>query len=250
MDASVPAAEVPVHEHAEAHLVLVLRGTYSSAAVDMPSECADPALVLNPPGTIHRDRFVSSGGSFLSTSLPSSVWQHYAPARSTERRSRRLGIDALAIALRIAASLRAQDSAARLDLEAHVDALLQLAAQRTIRTPKRSPSWLARARDRLAAGDAECSLGDIARDCGVQPAQLSRAFRHFEGCTPGQFLRRQRLQRVIAQCSREEFSSLTDAAHAAGFFDHAHMIRAMRQEAGVTPSQLRAMLQSARSAAN
>ena len=51
MRATIPAADVPEHEHDEAHVVLTLRGTYLSDANGMPTECGEPALVLNPPGT-------------------------------------------------------------------------------------------------------------------------------------------------------------------------------------------------------
>jgi AraC family transcriptional regulator len=245
MQATVPAEDVPEHEHDEAHVVLTLRGTYLSDASDMPTECGEPALVFNPPGTRHRDRFASTDGLFMVVSLPTEAWRRYSPPASTARRAHRLGVDALAVGLRLASSLGAGDTAARLDLEADIDALLQVAAQRTLPPIRRAPRWLARARENLATADAEVSLAAIARDCGVQPAQLSRAFQAFEGCTPGRFLRRQRLQRVVGQWSRDDAISLSDAAQAAGFFDHSHMVRAMREEIRLTPSQLRRLFREA-----
>lgn len=245
MRATVPAADVPEHEHDEAHVVLTLRGTYLSDANGMPTECGEPALVLNPPGTRHRDRFASTDGVFMVVGLPTEAWQRYSPPSSTTRHARRLGIGALGIGLQLASTLGASDTAARLDLEAGIDALLRAAAQRPPETIRRAPSWLARARESLAAAGAECSLAAIARDCGVQPAQLSRAFQAFEGCTPGRFLRRQRLQRVVGQWAHDDAISLSDAAHAAGFFDHSHMVRAMREEIRLTPSQLRRLFREA-----
>ncbi len=245
MQATVPAEDVPEHEHDEAHVVLTLRGTYLSDASDMPTECGEPALVFNPPGTRHRDRFASTDGLFMVVSLPTEAWQRYSPPSSTARRARRLGVDALAVGLRLASTLGAGDTAARLDLEADIDALLLVAARRPPSPIRRAPRWLARARECLATAEAEVSLAAVARDCGVQPAQLSRAFQAFEGCTPGRFLRRQRLQRVIRQWTGDGGGSLTDAALAAGFFDHSHLVRAMRQEAGLTPSQFRTLFQSA-----
>lgn len=246
MRATVPADEVHEHEHDEAHLVLVLDGCYLSDAADMPGECSAPALVFNPPSTRHRDRFAAVGGRFLSVSLPREAWLGHCPAASTYTRARRLDIDALALAASLAALLNAPDTAARLDLEGQVHALLQLAARTNRDTSGRRPRWLAAAKERLATDETSFSLGEVARDCGVDPAQLSRAFRKFEHCTPGQFVRRRRLQRVLGQWSRDELGSLTDAAVQAGFFDHAHLVRAMRQEAGVTPSQLRTWLRTAR----
>lgn len=244
MRATVPADDVHEHEHDEAHLVLVLEGCYLSSATDMPGECPTPALVFNPPDTRHRDRFAAVGGRFVSIALPRESWRRYAPGRVAQRKARRLDIDALAHALSIAALIDGPDTASRLDLEAHVDALLLLASRRAREPLRGPPRWLERARERLASDEPAARLGDIARDCGVHPAQLARAFRAFEGCTPGQFLRRQRLQRVIQRWSVDGLGSLTEAAHAAGFYDHAHLVRAMRQEAGMTPSQLRRLLRS------
>lgn len=47
------------------HLVLLLAGQYVSDAAGMPAVCAEPAVIFNPPGTEHRDRFRSLDGLFL-----------------------------------------------------------------------------------------------------------------------------------------------------------------------------------------
>jgi AraC family transcriptional regulator len=61
--------DVAVHTHADAHFVLVLSGVYISAARWAPARARAPFLVFNPPGTIHRDRFLGGVGSFLTISL-------------------------------------------------------------------------------------------------------------------------------------------------------------------------------------
>lgn len=248
LQATVPEHAVREHEHEEAHLVLVLRGRYLSTARDMPGESDGPVLVCNPPRTRHRDRFAPGGGDFLSIALPSEAWDALSPRPCAMRRARRMEIDALADALRLAAALRPVDAGAALDAEALSDGLWRQAAAEALRDAHRPPPWLGRARERLEDPEAVPSLGDVARDCGVHAAQLSRDFRRHLGCTPGQYLRRQRLRLVTRHLAREEIGSLADAALVGGFFDHAHLVRALRQEAGLTPGQLRALLRDAAAA--
>lgn len=72
---TVPEDGVVEHAHAEAHFVLVLEGDYVSCARGLAgvnkvsSTRAGPLLVYNPPGTLHRDRFRSESGRFVTVSL-------------------------------------------------------------------------------------------------------------------------------------------------------------------------------------
>jgi AraC family transcriptional regulator len=65
----LPEREVERHTHADAHFVYVLGGMYLSSAAGAPEVAAAPTLVYNPPGTTHRDRFLSARGRFFTVSL-------------------------------------------------------------------------------------------------------------------------------------------------------------------------------------
>ena len=65
---TIPEHEIHRHQHGDMHLVLLLAGPYASDARGMPAVCVEPALIFNPPGTEHRDRFKSLEGLFLTGS--------------------------------------------------------------------------------------------------------------------------------------------------------------------------------------
>ncbi len=58
--------------------------------------------------------------------------------------------------------------------------------------------------------------------------------RRFVGCSPGAFLRRERVQRAAA-LRRSESEGLSTIALASGFADQSHMTRAFRRLLGITP---------------
>lgn len=63
MRPTVPEREVVRHTQEEAHFGLVTDGAYLSTARGAPAVCDPPTLIYNPPGTTHRDRFLTDGGN-------------------------------------------------------------------------------------------------------------------------------------------------------------------------------------------
>lgn len=240
LDATVPADDVPEHTHDEAHFVLVLRGAYASSARDMHETTTAPVLVFNPPGTTHRDRFAAPGGRFLSVSLPAREWAE-TPEATSSTRPQRMGFDAMAIAWRLRAELAHWDLASPLQVESASYALLAHASRhRHGRGPR--PRWLDRVRDRLDAALPEPpSLRQLARDAGVHPVHLSRAFRRHFGRSPGSWLRAARLERAAALLAKGD-CTVAEAAQEAGFFDQSHLHRSLRAVTGLTPTALRQLM--------
>jgi AraC family transcriptional regulator len=87
LSATTSADEVHEHSHDDAHFVLATHGRYLTTAWGPETE--GPVLVYNPPGVIHRDRFVGPGGYFLAVSFEAPVWRDLAQA------STRTAVDAL-----------------------------------------------------------------------------------------------------------------------------------------------------------
>src|SRR5690242_10344938 len=71
---TIPEHEIHRHTHDDMHFVLLLAGRYVSDARGMPAICDEPALLLNPPGTDHRDRFKTLDGLFLTLTMPAQTW--------------------------------------------------------------------------------------------------------------------------------------------------------------------------------
>ncbi len=82
MRPTVPKQELCKHTHEEAHLIVLQSGAYASTARGMPEVCTQPVVIVNPPGTRHRDCFESlDGARFLTISVDAAVWAELQRAR-------------------------------------------------------------------------------------------------------------------------------------------------------------------------
>jgi transcriptional regulator GlxA family with amidase domain len=89
---------------------------------------------------------------------------------------------------------------------------------------------------RAMPADADTSLDALAKTVGLSPGRLMHAFTDSIGIPLRPYLGWLRLQRAAAAVVSG--AALSDAAHAAGFADAAHMTRTFRQMFGTPPSAL------------
>lgn len=236
---TVPEHDVVRHTHDDAHFLLLLEGAYLSTARGMPPVCRTSALVLNPPGTTHRDCFRGVAGLFFTVSLPAGAWRAAIERRDLPHDPLRLPGRAFFRAARLCRELRSWDSASPLAVESGLEELLD-AASAHHRTERGGPAWLERARERLRD---ECrhapNLGELARLAGVHPVYFARAFRRCYGCSPGDYLRRCRMDLALSLIHRRGPSLREIAAHC-GFVDQAHLSHAFSAAFGLPPSRFRA----------
>ena len=85
------------------------------------------------------------------------------------------------------------------------------------------------------------SLRWLAREIGIHPVYLSRAFRKEFNCTIGQFLRRVRVERSMILLYNSNLS-LSEIAYSCGFADQSHYNRCFKQINNITPHQYRLIL--------
>lgn len=231
--ATVPEHEVKEHSHAGAHMVLATRGRYVSSAAGAQRE--GPVLVYNPPDVVHRDRFEGEGGWFFAISfdaddsrelceqikLPDFALRHHDPLVLKQ-----------AFGLLKAAASR---DAVKLDLEVlTLDILSSLNVQ--IPLSSNPPSWLQRAQEMIAdLSDQDLGIADIADAVGVHRVYLARQYMRHLGCTPGDDLRRRRVERAT-QLMMTSDQTLTDIALSCGFCDQSHLNRSFMQQWGLTPT--------------
>ena len=230
---------VPLHTHDDAHFVLVLDGVYTTSASGAPDACTAPTLVYNPAGTTHRDRFRSRTGRFLTVSVARDAHAlATAQYRLMDRPACLASPEAIALGRRLAAECAASDPAVPLLVEGLCWELLAAAQPRGERM-RTAPGWLLKARERLQAGaSGDLRLVDVASDVGVHPIHLTRAFRRFFRCTPGDYVRRCRLERAATLLRGAELS-LSEIALATGFADQSHFTRAFGRAVGVPPGAFR-----------
>lgn len=84
-------------------------------------------------------------------------------------------------------------------------------------------------------------LGEIADRVGSSPFHLSRVFRECAGMSITSYRNTLRVRHVLGKLA-DGANDLTALAIDAGFYDHSHMTRTIRQRLGSTPSALRRLL--------
>jgi AraC family transcriptional regulator len=217
------------------YLALVLEGGMEKAfARRTMSFDGDSALTM-PAGARHGARFGSRGARILIVKPTEKV-----PAclgKLVELSGRGLGW----LACRLAAELRASDTAAPLAAEGLVLQLLA-AATREIwveRPCGRAPTWFTAAEELLRARRGDCvRLGELAEEVGVHPAHLAREFRARHGVSVGEYGRRLRLAWAATEIASGD-RPLAEIATEAGFADQSHFTRLFKRHVGTTPARYR-----------
>ena len=241
MRPTVPRHDVHTHTHDDAHLLVLHRGTYLSTARGMPAVCNEPVVLLNPPGTHHRDCFDSlDDARFLTVSLDSALWEQATAGAAVPSHASRLPALALPEAYRLWRRLIEVGDTSALAIEAEVQALLARSAGVSEGAAEASGSaWMARALARLQddVGNVP-GIAELAREAGLHPVYFARAFRRAFGCSPGDYLRQRRIDLAIAGlCGGVR--PLAEVAGDCGFADQSHMSHALQRAVGLSPLQLR-----------
>ena len=232
---TVPEHEVKRHGHEDMHALLLLAGTYVSEAEGMPGLCAEPVLILNPPGTEHRDRFRSRDGLFVTLTMPRTEFERLGQGDTELSRPLRLAPSALASALRWLRELGDWDDASALSVET---ALAEALACAHSKPAAAHAPGLQRALARLdEAALPTPSVGELAQLANLHPVHFARVFRRHTGSAPADYLRRRRVHRAIPLLLTGR--SLARSAAELGFVDESHLHRSFVRELGLTPGAFR-----------
>ncbi|HEX3632909.1 MAG TPA: AraC family transcriptional regulator [Casimicrobiaceae bacterium] len=236
--ASATEHDVRLHTHDDAHFILVLSGLYISTARGAADFVRAPALIFNPPGTTHRDRFVKGVGSFIGVSLRSATFRDLRDVQPQATHAVQLrSSDGLTTAFRIAREVR--DGRDMVVMESMTWELLATAA-----APRGStgdpPGWVVCAYEAIMdrATETLLDVSDVAAKIGVHPVHLARVFRAAWGCSPGELLRWRRVDRAADMLRCSDMSGAQVAAQV-GFADQSHMTRAFRATYGIPPGVYR-----------
>lgn len=238
---TIPEADIEPHEHDNAHFLLLIRGTYLSSAAGMPPTCSEPTLIINPPGTKHRDRFAETSGQFLTFSIPHQAWEAAKKQRSLPEHATKSSHSALVTGINMMHELRHwTPSSSAFAMECWCDYLLDLADPMIHTRHKKHPSpTLTHISERLRDEPANApTLSSLAEEVGMHRVYLARAFRKQFGCSPSEYFQHHRMQHAIAAL-HQDHQSISDVAHACGFSDQSHFTHHFRKRHGVTPNTYR-----------
>jgi len=239
-----PPRPIPAHGHAHLSLTILLQGAFAEhyAPIHRSQECARGSLLVRPPEEVHANELGRMGGRTLSIEVDPARLAPYADGLAPSTlQHRREGLF-LELGLAMSRELAFADTASALGLESLV---LELLA-RLVRgagpgtEDGARPRWLETVRaaihDRFP--DAGLRVADLAAEAAVHPVSVARAFRRFYGLTPGEYLRRLRLEQARDRV-RGSPASLAAIALECGFADQSHLTRAFRRRYGIPPGRWR-----------
>lgn len=235
-----PATRLPPHYHEVAALMFATRGSFVETAGRRRLECRAFDVIVRPAGEAHTDSYGAEQTSCVIANIdPQWLPSFGGAARLFDRPSLLSRSSVAAVARRLPDELRIADDVSPLVVEGLLLELIAAAA----RPAPVAPPWLERARDYIHAHFTERpSLAAIAEAAGVHPATLVRAFRPHLGCSPGEYVRRLRLERAKHELLTTARSIAAIAAEA-GFYDQSHFTAAFRRQVGMTPAAFRARTQ-------
>ncbi len=221
-----PGARLPLHEHEEAHLCVVLEGGYAQDARRAEHALSPGAVGVHPAGDRHANTFGAGGAVCLNLALDIGQDPH---ERGVTRLPPRLRHAAQSLAT-LTALNRPSDS-----LEAESLVAL-LAGEALSRKPAaKDPTAVGRVMQALDDfPERSWTLGELARVSDRHPTHLARAFARVTGSSIGAYRRLQRLRRLTLDL-RASGDSLSELALRHGYADQAHMTREFRRAAGAPP---------------
>jgi AraC family transcriptional regulator len=224
---------------------LVVKGGYSESCGSSAVYCRRPTLVLQPPEQAHCDQICSDGAEDLIVEIMPDRLADIKRALPIFRQPAYFDEGpALALARRLHRQFLRTDAASCLAVEGLVlEVLAEVARKRSDEFSGAAPAWLRRVCDLLHDCVAEqLSLETLARDAGVHPTHLCRAFRkHFQSSI-GEYVRRLRVRKAGEELTRTTHP-IAQIAQTTGFYDQAHLNRAFRNHFGMTPGEFRCTAQ-------
>ena len=241
-----PSQRIGSHTHDFASATVVLRGSLTERIASTRYELSRDRCLFRPADVIHENTYGSRGAECLIIAAePSWVASDRVARAVFGATAIAPGAVALLVARRIRRELRMGDDAAAVAIEGLALELVASASRELNRArPRSTPKWLEVVRERLHDEHARpIRLQALARDAGVHPVYLARAFRQQFGCAPGEYLRQRRIDHACTELAETD-RSISTIALDAGFASPSHFATAFRASLGVSPGDYRTAARS------
>lgn len=235
--------KVPVHIHENAHFLFVIKGEYEATVKEKKQYCSPSTMLYYPASTTHCDHFYT-GGRFLTISLNSETNKKLFGGVNLLDYSMDFNDNEISwLGKRICRELQSPDNLSPIVLEAMAAELLVYAA-RSLNKSDKPPGWLKSAYELINDRcNKEVTVSEIAAAVGVHPLHLARTFRKFFNCSPGEYLRKCRIE-MASNLLVNSKKSLVEIALISGFADQSQFTRSFKQSTGITPAKFRQMRNS------
>jgi AraC family transcriptional regulator len=223
-----PGQCVPRHEHVCPVLCLVVSGICTEAIGARELAYRPSTLNYLPAGEAHSARWHDSGGRcFFIEVAPARLKRAREHTPILDRPADFRGGAASSLAGRLYWEYRRPDGGSSLAMEGLALEILAEVSRPGAEVAERTPPrWLV------------LSLDEVAATVSVHPVHLARVFRRHFGCTPGDYLRRLRVESACRQLATTD-TPLAEIALAAGFSDQSHLTNSLRRATGMTPGAFR-----------
>jgi AraC family transcriptional regulator len=223
-----PGLRMPRHAHQYSNVTVVVAGEIEEHADGGTHRGRAGSVVVKPAGCEHENGVSGFGARTLSIELTRGAIADEVARRSWS------WLEHPAVVRAALALCRANER----DAEARAQDLLA-AVLAMPRGSKHAPRWLAQIVTAIEQRfDEPLRLESLARDLGLHPVYVSRAFRQHVGMTMHEFLRGLRLRHARHLLSASK-RSVTAIAAISGFSDTAHLSRTFNQQFGVSPKCFR-----------
>jgi AraC family transcriptional regulator len=232
--------EVPLHTHENAHFLFVIKGEYEAMVKDKKHCCSSSAMIYYPAGTTHRDHFYKEGERrFLTVSLTSETNKKLIEEINFIDYSLDFNcVEISWLGKRICRELQSPDSLSPIVLEGMANELLVFAA-RSLDKSDKPPAWLKTAHELIRDGCVESiTITEVAATVGVHPLHLARTFRRFFNCSPGEYLRKCRIE-LASNLLLNSKKTLAEIALISGFADQSQFTQSFKRSTGITPAKFR-----------
>jgi AraC family transcriptional regulator len=235
-----PQCRIPTHTHDRPFCYLVLAGSCTETCGARTRTRFPSNLVFHPAGEAHSDDWADIGGRCLHIEFgPSWVQQVREHSPVLDRPAESCGGPTAWLAARLYEELRTPDGVSPLAIDGLALELVARAARDALGDGgRRPPPWLRRVEELLRAQFQDPpTLAEMACVAGVHSVYLATAFRRHLRCTPGEYVRRLRVEfasrRLVAG------APLAEVALDAGFAHQSHFCRVFKSVTGMTPTAYR-----------
>jgi AraC family transcriptional regulator len=248
-----PHAETPPHSNEQALLVFVESGGYAKEVEETTEfACSENNVLFIPAKHTQADLFGQEQTTCIVVDCDQALLQKaHDCGAEFKKASVSAGAELAAFGVRLAKELKNIDAVSPLVFESLLlHALASSFRQYDPRGGPRVPPWLFEARELLRKRFAESiTMEGVAAEVGIHPVNLSQEFRRLFKSTPGNYLRKLRVDFASRQLIQTNLP-LVEIAMGAAFADQAHFSRVFRERTGLTPSEYRRHHRNPESGAN
>ena len=237
-----PNAKLASHTHAKAVFGVMLDGSFRTRIMNRDVDYVASGAWTEPAEERHTNVAGKSGARVLIVQPGAAAGGMAETCRDLlEQLVYLQSVELMIEASRIEAECMTPDQLSPLVVEGTALAVLARAAR--VRTRQLNhdtwPRWLHDAVSYLHAHQLDrINLSELAGNVGVHPSRLAHEFRARLRTSPGEYVRRLRLEWAAARL-REAEPRIAEIAIGAGFYDQSHFSRTFRRHFGVTPAEWR-----------